>query len=79
MTHKAILIKPADNTTQINSVTLCPTCGSECIVEGGITHHYRPIKDKPVESEDDLWDELDNIYNQSTFAELKQKYTLKRK
>lgn len=28
----------------IKSVTNCPTCGSECKVEGGTTHHYVPIK-----------------------------------
>ena len=28
----------------IKSVTHCPTCGSECKVEGGTTHRYIPIK-----------------------------------
>jgi hypothetical protein len=28
----------------IKSVTHCPTCGSECKVEGGTTHYYIPIK-----------------------------------
>jgi len=28
----------------IKSITHCPTCGSECKVEGGTTHHYIPVK-----------------------------------
>ena len=32
-----------ENTT-IKSVTYCPTCGSECKIEGGTTHYYVTIK-----------------------------------
>jgi hypothetical protein len=28
----------------IKSVTHCPTCNSECKVNGGTTHYYVPIK-----------------------------------
>ncbi len=35
--------KNMENIT-IKSVTHCPTCGSECKVEGDNTHHYVPIK-----------------------------------
>lgn len=28
---------------QINSKTFCPTCGSECKVEGNTTHFYVPV------------------------------------
>ena len=28
----------------IKSVTHCPTCGSECKVEGGTTQYYVPVK-----------------------------------
>jgi hypothetical protein len=28
----------------IKSITHCPTCGSECKVEGGTTHYYIPVK-----------------------------------
>ena len=36
-------MKNKENVT-IKSVTNCPTCGSECKVEGGNTHYYVPIK-----------------------------------
>jgi hypothetical protein len=36
-------MKNKENIT-IKSVTHCPTCGSECKVEGSTTHHYIPIK-----------------------------------
>jgi hypothetical protein len=39
----------------IKSVTHCPTCGSECKVEGGTTHHYIPIKKYTEEDMGKLW------------------------
>jgi hypothetical protein len=36
-------MKNKENVT-IKSVTNCPTCGSECKVEGGNTHYYVPFK-----------------------------------
>ena len=47
---------------QINSVTLCPTCGSECSIGGTneSTHYYIP-KDKPVEETQMSLDDKDRF------------------
>ena len=39
----------------IKSVTNCPTCNSECKVEGGTTHYYIPIKKYTEEDMGKLW------------------------
>jgi hypothetical protein len=39
----------------IKSATHCPTCGSECKVEGGTTHYYIPIKKYTEEDMGNLW------------------------
>lgn len=38
----------------IKSVTSCPTCGTECTIEGTTTHHYIPKKERMYSEEEVL-------------------------
>lgn len=39
-----LTVLKSNNTEAVKSVTNCPTCGSEVMVEGTTTHHYVPIR-----------------------------------
>lgn len=53
----------------IKSVTNCPTCGSQCKVEGSTTHHYIPINKYTEE-------DVINIINKSRETGLTAEYLI---
>jgi hypothetical protein len=40
------------------TITNCPTCNSECKVEGGTTHYYVPVKKYTKEDMRECWNTL---------------------
>jgi len=50
----------------IKSVTHCPTCGSECSVEGDVTHYYVPKNKYTQEEVENLLFELNDQINKTS-------------